>query len=74
MESRDSKQIGDGRALKVNGRAQALVSPDLATLLPTAYIRIYCLTIILLQTYECSNHWHEACTYKELAANLINSD
>ena len=31
MESQDSKRIADGRAWKVDGRAQALVGPGLAT-------------------------------------------
>ena len=31
MESRDSKLIADGRAWRVDGRAQALVGPGLAT-------------------------------------------
>ena len=31
MESRNSKLIADGRAWKVDGRAQALVGPGLAT-------------------------------------------
>ena len=31
IESRDSCQAGDGRAWKVDGRAQALVGPGLAT-------------------------------------------
>ena len=35
MESQDSKLIADGRAWKVDGRAQALVGPGLATPLVT---------------------------------------
>ena len=35
MESRDSKLIADGRAWSVDGRAQALVGPGLATPLDT---------------------------------------
>ena len=31
MESRNSKLIADGRAWRVDGRAQALVGPGLAT-------------------------------------------
>ena len=31
MESRDSKLIADGRAWRVDGRAQALVGPGMAT-------------------------------------------
>ena len=34
MESRDSCYAGDGRALEADGRAQALVGPDLAMPLP----------------------------------------
>ena len=42
MESRDSKLIADGRAWSVDGRAQALVGPGLATpLYIIIYIRIY---------------------------------
>ena len=36
VESRDSKLIADGRAWRVDGRAQALVGPGLATPLAKA--------------------------------------
>ena len=40
MESRNSKLIADGRAWKVDGRAQALVGPRLAAPLIThSYIK-----------------------------------
>ena len=47
MESRDSKLIADGRAWRVDGRAQALVGPGLATPLPES-IMFQNLSIMLL--------------------------
>ena len=40
MESRDSKLIADGRAWSVDGRAQALVGPGLATPLSFCSIKL----------------------------------
>ena len=45
MESRDSKLIADGRAWSVDGRAQALVGPGLAT--PLLWIREYGVSFII---------------------------
>ena len=39
MESRESCSAADGRAWKVDGRAQALVGPGLAT--PLRAVRVY---------------------------------
>ena len=41
MESLDSELIGDGRAWKVDGRAQAPVGPGLATPLHVAVTGIW---------------------------------
>ena len=42
MESRESCLAADGRAWKVDGRAQALVGPGLATPLPRTFgIAVY---------------------------------
>ena len=45
VESRDSKLIADGRAWSVDGRAQALVGPGLAT--PVLMMRIVWLLKLL---------------------------
>ena len=49
MESRDSKLIADGRAWRVDGRAQALVGPGLATPLdePLQILYFFASAIIL---------------------------
>ena len=43
MESQDSKVIADGRAWRVDARAQALVGPGLATPLPILLHLLVCI-------------------------------
>ena len=64
MESRDSKLIADGRAWRVDGRAQALVGPGLATPLITANYVLFAFIFICI--FKLGSCWQQASWFLEI--------